>query len=151
MDNYNQPGLPLPPLLVALLEQNRWHHPGDDVIRKLIPFLREPVDFLKPERLRWSESQCFIADDPRLSPIFHEVRGSQQRTPVHLPWLDIEHALFIAENRVPGDDVGIALDYRTNMRDPRVVASDWWSGPGGCLWQEVAPTFSQFVQQLGLD
>ncbi len=117
---------------------------------KIIPFLREPVDFLKPQQLAWRESHCFLADDPRLSTVFHEVRGSQSSQPVVLPWLDIEQAIFIAENRFPGDDLGIFLDYRTSQVDPRVVASDWWSSSDGCLWREVAPTFSQFVQMLVL-
>jgi hypothetical protein len=142
--------LPLPPLLLTLLEQNRWRHPSDAVILNLIPFLREPVDFLKPQQLAWTESQCFLADDPRLSAVFHQVRGAQRNQPVELPWLDIEQAIFIAENRFAGDDLGIVLDYRTSQVDPRVVASDWWSTAGGCIWQEVAPTFSQFVQMLAL-
>lgn len=140
----------LPPPLLTLLDQDRWRHPGDEIILNLIPFLREPVDFLKPQRLVWSESQCFLADDPKLSTVFHEVRGSLSSQPVVLPWLDIEQAIFLAENRIPGDDLGIALDYRTSQVDPRVVASDWWSSVGGAVWRKVAPTFSQFVQLLGL-
>jgi hypothetical protein len=78
------------------------------------------------------------------------VRGSQCSQPVVLPWLDIEQAIFIAENRFPDDDLGIVLDYRTSQVDPRVVSSDWWSSSDGCLWREVAPNFSQFVQILAL-
>jgi hypothetical protein len=77
------------------------------------------------------------------------VRGSRLRERVELLWLDADRSLFVAVNRRPGDDVGIALDYRTNVLDPRVVASDWGSGQA-CVWREVAPTFSDFVRILGL-
>ena len=92
----------------------------------------------------------FIADDPKLSHVFRMVRGSKSVEPICLPWLDVELAVFVAINRVPGDDLGIALDYRTGAADPRVVASDWQPGAKGCHWREVAPTFSQFVQFLGI-
>jgi hypothetical protein len=76
--------------------------------------------------------------------------ASRARAPVELPWLDVERAVFIAVNRHIGDDLGIALDYRTGTDDPRVAASDWSSGDG-CLWREVTPRFSEFVERLGLD
>ena len=34
----------------------------------------------------------------------------------------------MAVNRRPGDDVGIALDYRADVLDPRVVAGEWGQG-----------------------
>jgi hypothetical protein len=43
----------------------------------------------------------------------------------------------------------VALSYRTDANDPRVVASVWESGQR-CLWHEVALTFSGFVQLIGL-
>lgn len=55
---------------------------------------------------------------------FHLRPGSTQPEPVELPWLDVEQAVFIAVNREPGADLGIALDDRTSRDDPRVVASD---------------------------
>ncbi|MCY1054617.1 hypothetical protein [Nannocystis sp. SCPEA4] len=91
-----------------------------------------------------------LAEDPRTSRFFRMVLGSMQPTPVALPWLDAELAVFVAVNREPGADLGIALDYRTSREDPRVVASDWWSEPGGCCWRVAAPTFSAFVAQIGL-
>jgi hypothetical protein len=66
-----------------------------------------------------------------------------------LPWRDVDLSFFVAVNRFPGDDVGIALDYRTGVGNPRVIANDWGSGRE-CIWREVAPTFSSFVQALGL-
>jgi hypothetical protein len=145
-------GLPLPELLVELLQQNRWQHPGDDVIRQLIPYLREPVDFLQSVEKMCFESPGFLADDPIISTKFHLVRGSEKSIPIDLPWLDVERMVFLAVNRIPGDDVGIALDYRADWSDPRVVASNIWNVPKGvyCIWQEVTPTFSHFAMLLGL-
>ena len=140
-------GLPLPDLLVSLIQNGRWVHPGDDQLRETIPFFGEPVDFLQSVESMQGESSGFLADDPAMSTVFHEVRGSKTIGPVELPWLDVELAVFIAVNRFPGDDIGIALDYRTESNDPRVVANDWGANRG-CIWREAAPSFSTFVQSL---
>ena len=95
------------------------------------------------------ESSGLLRDVPRFGKVLHEARGSTSAVPICLPWLDVEMAILVAVNRFPGDDLGIALDYRTDTADPRVVASDWDPGPGGCRWREVAPSFSKFVQLLG--
>jgi hypothetical protein len=70
--------------------------------------------------------------------------------PVDLPWLDVERAFVVAVNRVPGDDVAIALDYRGYSSDPRVVASDFWTDPHQGAWRIVAPTLGTFAEALGL-
>ncbi len=77
-------------------------------------------------------------------------RGSKTAEPILLPWLDVELAVFVAVNRISGDDLGIVLDYRSDAVDPRVVASDWREEPKGCFWREVSPCFSHFVHLLGL-
>ena len=150
MRQYEVNGLQLPPPLVELLQQGRWRHPGDEVVRQLLLFVGEPVDFLGDVEAMRRESRGLLADDWDSAKWFHEARGSKTSEPICLPWLDVELAVFIAVNRVPGDDLGIALDYRTGSDDPRIVASDWGQGANGCLWREVAPTFSQFVRMLGL-
>jgi len=142
-------GWPLPELLIALIRDGHWVHPGDARLRELIPFMVDPVVFLStPERMAF-ESVGRLADDPQLSALFQIARGCRVAEPVELPWLDADRSLFVAVCRWPGDDVGIALDYRTDALDPRVVVSDWGSGQA-CMWREVAPTFSGFVRLLGL-
>ena len=137
--------LPLPQLLSDMLASGRWRQPTDDVIFAAVPFLRERVDFLLSEtRMRFaSEGQC------QGFPQFREFRSSESG-PRSLPWLDDDLALLIAVNREIGADIAVALDYRTSMIDPRVVASDWWSERGMCSWREVTPTFSAFVLKLAL-
>jgi hypothetical protein len=137
--------LPLPPLLLNLMTLDRWRQPTDEVIYAAVPFLYEPVDFLLSEaRMRFeSQGQCVGL------PHFREYRSSESEARP-LPWLDDDLALFIAVNRELGADIAIALDYRTSFVDPRVVASDWWSGDPTCHWREVTSTFSEFVNRLRL-
>ncbi|WP_433469809.1 S1 RNA-binding domain-containing protein [Spirillospora sp. CA-128828] len=99
---------------------------------------------------RESASLDRIADHHATAELFRQARGSQATDLVELPWLDADLAVLIGVNRNPGDDVAIALDYRTGSDEPRVVASDWWTDPHRCAWRVVAPTFSAFAAALGL-
>src|SRR5688500_16298456 len=65
-------GLTLPALLISLIQQGRWLHPGDGVMLAVIPFLRDPVDFLDLAGMRL-ESSGRLADHPDSSALFHEV------------------------------------------------------------------------------
>lgn len=142
----------MPDLLIWLLAEDRWRHPGDEKMREVIPWFEDPLIFLKDVDHMWRESRSMdmFADDDRSSGLFRQVRGSRADDPVELPWLDIERAYLIAVNRVPGDDVAIALDYRGDPADPRVVASDFWTEPSQCAWRMVAPCFTEFAAALGL-
>jgi hypothetical protein len=142
-------GLPLPEALVALIRSGGWVHPGEDRLREVIPFLVDPVVFLPSPEAMAFESPGRLAEDARWSETLHMLRGDRVAEPVELPWLDVDRSVFIAVNKWPGDDVGIALDYRTGLADPRVVANEWGSG-SGCFWREVAPTFSGFAKRIGL-
>jgi hypothetical protein len=115
------------------------------------PFLVDPVDFLQTIATMAFESPRPLDQDAHISEVFHTARGSESAQAATLPWLDAEKTVFIAVNRHIGDDVAIALDYRTDADDPRVVASEWQSGAGGCLWRPVTATFTQFARALKLD
>jgi hypothetical protein len=135
--------------LLELIRTGRWKQPPDEIIKNLIPFLQEPMDFLPDVDTMLQESISLLADSPEMAELFHEYRGS--KVPEReLPWLDVDKALFIAVNRIAGADLGIALDYRTDLEDPRVVASDWQSGGNTHHWREVEGKFSDFVRKLGL-
>jgi len=146
-------GLALPLLLVSLLDSGRWRHPGDDVLGAVVPWFEDPLHFLRSPAEMRSESYWLFedgsADDPRASALFHVVRGSVIGHS-DLPWLDVEQAFCIAVNRRPGDDVAIALDYRTDPSDPRVIGSDAWTDRHQYVWRQVAPAFSEFADALGL-
>ena len=144
-------GLALPDLLIDLLAAGRWRHPGDDVVREVVPWFEDPLIFLTSvdHMHRESRSLDLFADNSRSSELFRVARRSVVG-PVELPWLDVELAFLVAVNRMPGDDVAIALDYRSDPSDPRVVASDLWTDPKQCAWRVVAPTLSAFAEMLGL-
>lgn len=145
-------GLVLPVQLTSLLCQGRWCHPGDAEMARLIPWFEDPLDFLAntEQMTRESRSMDRFADDEGSSALFREIRGSSQQAAVELPWLDVEQAVLVAVNRHAGDDVALALDYRSNPADPCVVGSDFWTNPRQCEWRPVTPTFSAFVHALSL-
>ena len=64
-------------------------------------------------------------------------------------WVDIDRALVVAVNSIPGDDVAIAVDFRSDHA--RVVATRWAESPN-CRyeWVEIAPSFDDFLEALGL-
>ncbi|MFJ2172588.1 hypothetical protein ACIOHE_06675 [Streptomyces sp. NPDC087851] len=144
-------GLPLPAPLTSLIDRGLWQHPGDGVLAKVIPWFEDPLLFVSnPEQMAFaSQSMDMFADDPH-STYFRQARGSSGISPLELPWLDVEQAVLIAITRNPGDDGALALDYRTDPSDPRVVGTDYWSNPLLCEWRVVAPTFSGFVTRLRL-
>jgi hypothetical protein len=61
MDEYEVNGLQLPNLFIGFLREGLWRHPGDETLRRLIPFLREPVDFLTVIEAMRRESTGFLA------------------------------------------------------------------------------------------
>jgi hypothetical protein len=144
-------GLALPALLTSLIDRGLWRHPGDAVLAKAIPWFKDPLRFVSnPEQMVYaSQSMDMFADDPH-SAFFRQARGSRSVAPLELPWLDVDQAVLIATTRNPGDDGALALDYRTDPSDPRIVGSDFWTDPLLCEWRVVAPTFSGFVSSLGL-
>ncbi|WP_021597279.1 hypothetical protein [Actinomadura madurae] len=117
-----------------------------------MPWFTDPVDFLADvdEIRRESQSLDDLTDSEDLARLFRQARGSAGPDPVELPWLDVDLAVLIAVCRYAGDDVAIALDYRTSIADPRVVASDIWTDPHQYAWRTVAATFSAFTGALGL-
>jgi hypothetical protein len=99
---------------------------------------------------RESTSLGFLTAEDASAQLFRQARGTDRAEPIDLPWLDVDKAFLVAVNERPGDDVAVALDYRTDPADPRVVASDFWTEPGPCSWREVAPTFSALVAAFDL-
>ncbi|MFK0017620.1 hypothetical protein [Streptomyces sp. NPDC091027] len=133
------------------MDRGLWHHPGDAILTKVIPWFEDPLSFVcSPEQMTFaSQTMDLLAHDPH-STYFSVARGSRAAIPLELPWLDAEQAVLIAITRNPGDDGALALDYRSDPSDPRVVGSDFWADPSMCRWRVVAPTLSGFVADLGL-
>ena len=138
--------LKVPPLFETLVESGRWSHPGDEILRREIPLLTDPVVFRSglPKSTVAGELAGFTARDWET---FKMYRDTQPARP--LPWLNADRAVFIAVNKTPGDDVAIALDYRMDATAPRVVASHWRDDKSH-EWFEVAESFEAFARSLGL-
>lgn len=141
--------LPLPTLLVEMMADGRWKHPGDGIMRDCVPFIHAPLEFAATKEAMLFNSGPLMFDDgqnecERLS----EYRGScvSHRD---LPWIDVEQTIFIIHNKMPGDDVGIALDYRTGIASPRVIGGDWHSG-SYLSYREISGTFREFAELIGI-
>ena len=140
--------LPLPALLVEMIETGHWVHPGDEVMLAKVPFIRDPLVFLGSKDDMLFESGPLMGPSEIEQVIFSEYRGSAVGNR-DLPWIDVEQTLIIICNKWPGDDVGIALDYRTGLESPRVVGGDWHSGMN-YIYHEICPSFEDFVKLLEL-
>jgi hypothetical protein len=75
-------------------------------------------------------------------------RRPERRYHRGLTWLDVDQTVLIAVNEYPGDDVALALDYRTDTANPRVVASDIWTDTTQYSWRIVTPTFTDLLTAL---
>jgi hypothetical protein len=82
--------------------------------------------------------------------------GNNTQGPSDLPWLDVEKALVVGGGADYGDDTFIALDYRLDRSDPRVVISQYnHYGPEGArtapshvTWLEIAGTIRGLLALL---
>lgn len=137
-------GLHVPELLIDMLGDGRWGHPGIDAIKRVMPFMADPLVFLSSLDVMERESRVEVACEA-----LRIHRGSCTTQRSQLPWLDIENAFFVAINEQLGDDVAVALDYRLDSSVPRVVASEY-DDNSGYSWRFVATSFADLVQGLAL-
>lgn len=145
-------GMRFPPAFVQLWSVGKWKQPDDSLIQSLVPWLQGPIEFIEVMHWMVTENQASLVDQPDSARMFREYRGSVSHDKTDLPWLDVEKSLFVAVNRVHGDDLGIALDFRTSVDNPRVVAS-YWCGEREDFhveWRLVTNTFSEFLIKLNL-
>lgn len=140
--------LVLPALLLEMINSGRWRHPGEAVMRAKIPFIHDPLIFLRDQAQMLRESGPLMRQVASEQACFSEYRGSVVAAR-ELPWIDVEKTLFICSNKRLGDDVGIALDYRMG-NVPRVIGSDWHSISDRCVYREISSSFDEFVMLLGL-
>lgn len=139
-------GITPPDFLIELMRSERWLNPGDSVWKRIIPFLDGPVELLNLDSIE-QNSQGKTAGSPEN--YMREMRSDDSTPSKELPWLDVSQSFFIAVSAVPGDDIGVALDFRqSDPADPRVVACKW--SDDGCEWKLAVSTFSEFVRQTGM-
>ncbi|MCI0397174.1 MAG: SMI1/KNR4 family protein [Chloroflexi bacterium] len=142
-------GLPLPPLLLKLIEQNQWKRPEDTaVLAELTGSERaDEFDFLTIESMRRETSgNHHLANDEKLAHIYALASSKHMEAPMEdSTVLDVDYAVIIAMN---WDEEAICLDYRTSPDNPRVMMCQW--GDEGARWKVIAPDFTSFVLYLGL-
>ena len=146
--NAARASLPLPRLLVSMLTSGLWRHPGDDVLQNVAPFIRDPLVFPGSLDLMLFNSGPLSFDGQSECEAFHEYLGSKVEER-DLPWIDIEKTIYIAYNKWPGDDVGIALDFRPGLDCPRIVGGDWHSG-NGLKHRLISRSFDDFTKLIGI-
>jgi len=109
------------------------------------------MDFMSDPEWMERESSGAMADDPECADLFKEYRGSVAAKVRDLPWRDVEQSVLICVCRFAGADTAIALDYRDNKSDPRVIASSYNDSTNSFNgWQEVRKSFSEFQDALGM-
>ena len=144
-------GMRFPPVFAQLWSAGKWQQPDESLVQSLIPWLQGPIQFI--EAMEWMEAEngASLVDHPDSAQMFRQYRGSVCGDK-ELRWLDVEQSLFVAVNRIHGDDLGIALDFRTSVVNPRVVASHWCGERSDyhVEWRLVTNTFSEFVSKLNM-
>lgn len=136
-----------PAILAAALSRGTWHDPGPDILRRLfrrvaeLPDLKLYTDIATMLSLRDQLAQAGYVDDPE----FCMVRDTTVVESSGDPRLIFDAALFVGGSIVPGDDVLVALDLRSD--DPPVFVFDW-TKTVPTRWVEVG-RLSGLVSELG--
>lgn len=154
MPELNVNGLALPPLLVELIETGRWRQPNDEAMELALPWFEDRLDLLLTVEEMARESGG-LRQQSLTDPDFWQtaIATNKPERIDDTSWLDAERAILIAVNREYGSDVAVALDFRTDSVDPRVLGSEWADCNDDThihRWRLAADRFSQFVVQLRL-
>ena len=140
--------LPLPRLLTELISSGKWKTPSSNLIEKIAPFLKEELEFL--QTIESMESNSSI-DLPEYENMF-QLDSKKDERANNLPWMDTSKSVLIALNKIPGDDIAIALDYRNSIDSPRLIANNWhtMTKPIGGKWEVISDSFQEFAKDLKL-
>ena len=127
--------LRIPEELQAVLNTSELQDLVVNELSSKFSFLEFPMEFLQSlEEIRLlSSDQTFLIEE------YWNVRSSQNlNKEIDLPYLDFDNSLMIAINKYPGEDLAIALDYRSNPDVPCVVGSNFNKEDGGCEWKTLS-------------
>lgn len=99
------------------------------------------------------ETLVLFAKTPCTALVHRVYVGTNTLGPSDLPWLDVDKALIIGGGADYGDDTWIALDYRLDQADPRVVISQFHhygpeaarTAPSHISWLEIATNVQAFI------
>lgn len=124
-------GFVVPPELVDIMERGRWLPPAERVLREV--FGDDPDD------PRFYDFASMV----RQNELFHAMAPADYAALIAANESDIDPSWCIVIGDL-GADMPIALDYRSNQGNPRVI----YLGLDG--WREAAPSFGVLAQLLQL-
>jgi hypothetical protein len=142
-------GLPLPKLMLQLIEERRWRNPPNPVVLEELTGIEKvrEFEFLDVAGMQRETARSHLIDDGRLALIYGLASSKLEGKPIADPTvLDVDKSILVAVNQ---DEEAICLDYRTSYDDPRVVVSVSENNQP-VRWKTIAPNFTSFVSQLGI-
>lgn len=144
--------LELPKFYVIKFENGKLIETDKANLNQMIPWLPGEIELIDSFDWLITENTTALADSQFGSRLHRVYRGSRSDEKLDLPWLDVELSVVIAVNKQHGADLGVALDYRTSMKDPRVVATVWENLPEPHVeWRVVADKASEFFSAMELE
>ena len=143
--------LPLPDLLVELIDTRRWKTPrGVARLGELAGFHKpRRLEFMKPSQMQRETDALIALFDQGYAETYNLLRSQpNQSTPDDPRRMDVRQLVVIANN---WDEEGICLDYRPGLAHPRVVAGMWPDDKDAPMrWQVIAADFPAFAELIGL-
>ena len=161
-------GMEFPLIFKELWSDGRWKQPREGALERLVPWLQGPILFLETVSSLECENSAELATNEFFSWMLREYSSQHTEEIRPLPWLDVEQSLLFGVNLIHGDDLGLALDFRTSPEDPRVVATYWEDETQDCpynttpegmsdlkphhraKWRVVMDSFNEFIHHLEL-
>ena len=141
--------LPLPPLLVELLETRRWKSPRDVGRLAEVAGFKNPhrLDFMKPDGMQRETNALIALYEQGFGETYGLLRSADgEIAPDDPSWVDVRLVIVLANN---WDEEGLCLDYRPGLHQPRVLAGAWPEDEDmPMLWRVIARDFPAFVELL---
>lgn len=140
--------LPLPKLMVDLIEEGLWKKNSDTRLLRNITKINniETLDFLSIDGMRQESSGEHLFESENLASIYGVSSSKRNMGPITDPnFMDVNTSVLFAINI---NEEALCLDYRTSIDDPRVVAGI--VSEDGIRWRTVTEDFTSFVKMIGL-
>lgn len=141
-------GLKIPTRLVELIEAGRFKCPADVTVLAEITGAgdAEGFGFASLEGLtRGTAAEIELQKQP-YGHLYGLTASSDPNAPRDLDLLDVDRSVPIAGNY---DEEQIALDYRENLDEPKVVCNTPMPNSKPARWRVIALTFDEFADRLG--
>lgn len=141
--------LELPPLLIDLIETGKWKlSEKQEKFKAVFQHTMSPLQIrglLYPLKTMESETNVFYKDTPDLIEMFHGQKD------INFDPGDVDPTQIVCIGDLGlGSDQPIALDYRNNFAQPKVITLLWRNLPAGNRWIIISNSFEEFVEKIGL-